>query len=55
MDVGVDSTYNMLCELAEQSNNTWYIDGRRVLVLNIILSLSYNIKIYTQKNLCYRL
>ena len=30
MDVGVDSTYNMLCELAEQSNNTWYIDGRRV-------------------------
>ena len=30
MDVGVDSTYNMLCELAEQSNNTWYIDGSRV-------------------------
>ena len=30
VDVGVDSTYNMLCELAEQSNNTWYIDGSRV-------------------------
>ena len=30
MDVGVDATYDMLCELAERSNNTWYVNGSRV-------------------------
>ena len=30
MEVGVDSTYNMLCDLENKSNGTWKIDGSRV-------------------------
>ena len=30
MEVGVDATYDMLCELVERSNNTWRVNGSRV-------------------------
>ena len=30
MEVGVDATYHMLCELAERSNNSWVVGDSRV-------------------------